>query len=117
MKKPLLLAALLALAVSSVACAGLTPTERSVASGVVYGVATATDPVCVLAGGGTACGPVSQDVSDVAKLIGDIVAALPSAMRAAAAGPVVKAFTYRGVMLTLPASIADAVRTKLPAAS
>ena len=104
MKKPLLRA-------------GLTPTERSVASGVVSGVATATDPVCVLAGGGTACGPVATDVSDVAKLIADIVAALPAAMRGASSGPVVKAFVYRGVNVTLPASIADAVRTKLPAAS
>ena len=81
---------------------------------MVGDIGTAAPLVCSLAGASaaTVCGPVATDVSDVARLVADILAGLPKAAAAPSPGPA--GLRYRGCTIVLPAGVeATAVSGRL----
>ena len=64
---------------------------------------------------GTACGTASAVVSEVAQMVSTILAAIPASagMRRMGEQAAPVAFTVRGVTVTLPKALADAVQAKL----
>jgi len=108
------------------AITGCTPAELATAGTVATDVSTvaAVAPVaCAVlsatgqTAAGTACGTVATDVSAVSKLIQGILDSLPAAPPAALLPNRVAmgGFTYRGVTVALPTSLAAAVQERLPA--
>jgi len=126
-KRPLVLAVLAPLVALAAAVLGAcTPAELATAGTVATDVSTvaAGAPVaCAVlsatgqTAAGTACGTVATDVSAVSKLIQGILDSLPAAPPAALLPNRVAmgGFTYRGVTVALPTSLAAAVQERLPA--
>lgn len=101
------------------ATTGCTPAERATAGTVLGGIGSAAPVACAVVAGlaGTVCpANLGNDVSDVAKLVQDILASLPPGMRAPGLSPQTpKSFVYAGAVVTLPAAQADAVWARLQA--
>jgi hypothetical protein len=96
-----------------VAC---TPAARSVAGGVLTTLGPDVPIICSIIPGaqGQACSTSTVAVSDVAKLIGDILSSLPKAdVKGLDMTPTT--FALNGCIVTLPKWQADAVRSKLAA--
>ena len=114
-------ALLLSIILSIAAC---TLQEAKTASGIVSSVASDAPAACAIinvATGnklGTACSPIASDVSDVAKLVQDIIASIPSGMKAATAPSAMVAIRVKApsggmVDLTMPEDVAAMVQAKL----
>lgn len=115
----LALAFTLAAAGICLAAPGCTAADRATAGTVLGGIGSAAPVACAVVAGlaGTVCpANAGNDISDVAKLVQDILASLPPGMRAPGLSPQTpKSFTYGGAVITLPAAQADAVWARLQA--
>jgi hypothetical protein len=97
---------------------GCTPQARGTGESALNTISSvgnqAGPAVCQYVGAqGTACGAVVQDVSDVAKLIADILATIPNAATKGTIDTKPVQFMVRGVAVTLPAFQAAFVRAHL----